>query len=236
MATFFCFLRTITELYSEEVDSNNENRLPDIPPSMFYDTSISYFEMERVGGLASYLYKAHHREVAQALSIPDYITPAATTADPAHSNRGNNPIHHNATPMPSAPNLHFLEVVDQPEEESRSSAVLDPSPGITIAVPRIQAIPLELEPSDGGNAGILSTNTGNATTQTSQAPNRERSSIMPPPPPPPRQTPVAPAPAPTTERDDNNGANLSATSSGEDIPPPLPVPHLGAALLAGTPR
>lgn len=228
MATFFCFLRTITELYSEEVENNSENRLPDIPSTMFYDTSISYFEMERVGGLASYLYKAHHREVSQSLSIPDYITPAAPAGD-----RGNNPVHHNATPMPSAPHMHLLESEDQ-SGESRSSSILEQPPGISIAVPRIQAIPVGLDASDDANGGILSTNTGNATTQTSQAPGRERSSIMPPPPPPIRQTHVAPAPVP--ERDENNGGNLSATSSGEDIPPPLPVPHLGAALLAGTPR
>ncbi len=234
MATFFCFLRTITELYSEEVENNSDNRLPDIPSTMFYDTSISYFEMERVGGLASYLYKAHHREVSQSLSIPDYISPAAPTGDTTTANRGNNPMHHNATPMPSAPHMHLLESHDQ---QGESSSIFEPPPGITIAVPRIQAIPVELDAPNEANGGILSTNAGNATatttTQTSQASGRERIS-MPPPPPPPRQTHVAPAPV--TERDENNGGSLSATSSGEDIPPPLPVPHLGAALLAGTPR
>ncbi|XP_021964522.1 E3 ubiquitin-protein ligase RNF123 isoform X2 [Folsomia candida] len=83
MCCFFSFLRTISELYSEEVEHCTEIKFPNIPPCIFYDTSVAYHDMERVGGLASYLYKAHHTDIATKLSIPDYIQekPAATSSE-----------------------------------------------------------------------------------------------------------------------------------------------------------
>jgi len=234
MATFFCFLRTVGDLYCSEVEQNDEQKLPDIPSSMFFDTSISYYDMERVGGIVSYLYKTHHKEVCQALSIPDYMpnNAAAPTPAPGHHGGAVNPFSvHRDTPMPSVLQLNTSDPDGTASDGSTSDGNShSPSPlnqimserTITITVPRIQPVlPIQL----GENTGILSTAIGNVTTNAAQQEPPEIAIAPPPPPPLPRQAP-----------DHNNDVHVSTTSSGEDVSAPMPVPHLGAALIAGTPR
>lgn len=232
MATFFCFLRTIAELYSEEVEQNDKNCLPGIPPTMFYDTSVLYYEIERVGGLSSYLYKAHHREVSESLSIPDYLPVNSTQAEASHAHRVNDLIHQD-TPFPSRGHLtRDMATIFNPNEGGTPGALI--SPPITVSVPNNQSIPNSENPEESG-VGILSTmgpESITTQTQTSQVSARNAINLMPPPPPP-RTINIHMA----VERDENaENVNISATSSGEVISPPLPVPRLGAALLAGTPR
>ncbi|CAL8088738.1 unnamed protein product [Orchesella dallaii] len=233
MATFFCFLRTVGDLYREEVENNDEQKLPDFPCSMFFDTSISYYEMERVGGIASYLYKTHHKEVCQALSIPDYMPNNATTTPAQGGGRVSQGVQR-GTPMPSALQLNTSDEQETTASDGSTSGENSPSPThqtvsnrtITIAVPvpRIQPVgPVTLAPL-AENMGILSTSTptGNAITQSNGAPQRVELGI----------TPLLPS---RQAPDHNNGVHVSATSSGEDVSTPMPVPHLGAALIAGTP-
>ncbi|CAG7734881.1 unnamed protein product [Allacma fusca] len=97
MCTFFRFLKTIAVLYSEELEENSELRLPEIPPAMFYDTTVNYYDIERVGGLSSYLYKSNHVEISQALHIDDYILNGANNQQPRTA--GDNPLGVD-TPVP----------------------------------------------------------------------------------------------------------------------------------------
>jgi hypothetical protein len=78
-------MKVIAVLWSEEVERDESLGLPDIPPSMFYDMTINYHETERLGGLANYLYKTHHMEVSQALSIPDYMATRLAEGTPMPS-------------------------------------------------------------------------------------------------------------------------------------------------------
>lgn len=205
-------MRTIAELYAEEVDRTGENHLPDIPTTLFYDTSVSFYEMERVGGLASYLYKVHHKEVSQALSIPDYISPP-TAADTAVIHRIQNPMHP-GTPMPSSP-TQILASDDH-------ATLAAPTP-ISVTVP---LVPNEMDSADEQAEGILSMDPGPAI-------NLSRIASRSPMPPPPSRNIRLPS---TTERDENGGINVSATSSGEDVSNQQVGPLGAGALLAGTPR
>lgn len=220
MATFFCFSRTIAELYSEEVQENSEKLFPYIPPSMFYDTSVSYFEMERVGGLSNYLYKAHHKEVSEALSIPDYINAATSSGAPSPP-----PAHHvhQATPYPTVINLSS----DPGSGNEDSDDDEDGSQTITVTLPRPHPLGVTGAPTER-QVGILATGAAIANSPTVH-PFQMRNNPI----------PVAPASTPVqppAERDENTGRNVSATSSGEDLTPSNPMPHFGAAILAGTPR
>lgn len=95
MCTFFRFLKVVAVLNAEEVESNSDLKMIDLLPAMFYDTTINYYDIERVGGLSSYLYKAHHLEVSRALNIPDYI------ANNAQSQGRSDGVGGMDTPMPS---------------------------------------------------------------------------------------------------------------------------------------
>ena len=95
MCTFFRFLKVVAVLNSEEIEENSELKMVDLLPSMFYDTTINYYDIERVGGLSSYLYKAHHLEVSRVLNIPDYIS------NNAHNQGRTDGAGGMDTPMPS---------------------------------------------------------------------------------------------------------------------------------------
>lgn len=137
MCTFFCLLNTISELYAEEVDNNKtETDLPDLPSSLFYDTSLAYYDMERLGGLASYLYKTYHREISTKLSIPDYVQerPPPASAEPEPTSA--------STVMPGV--IHVSTAVtteDSVMTRNITMAELSP-PDIIMTVPRVLRPPL----------------------------------------------------------------------------------------------
>jgi len=79
----FTLLRAIETLAKTELNSAGQL---DLPPSIFFDTSIDYFDMDRVGGLSSHLFRKFHTQVAESLAIPDYAV-----SDGAASQRGPGP-------------------------------------------------------------------------------------------------------------------------------------------------
>lgn len=215
MCTFFCFLKTVSELYNEEIRQENgskEIRLPDLPSALFYDTSINYFDMERVGGLASYLYKTCHTEVSTNLSIPDYFQENQQSP----SNDTTTGTNQSGLPTVTAPALPvgFIHV---------SAGVGTDDGGVTRT---LEPLPIPRPPL----------------TELARSQPNEVSGSGPPPapplPPPPQiflqrsmpQIPragAAPASVPGTEP-------ASATSSIETVAIP-PITHFGA-LITGTPR
>jgi len=139
-------LQTISELFQEEVASGVD-KLPDIPSSVFYDTSINYYEIERVGGLASYLYKTYHVEVAQQLNIPDYISAAAPR--PAHI--------HDDTPMPSVVRVNLNAQDGFSSTTNRMVRSGRPLPGTSLSEPAIaiSVSPMDSIRSTEGSVGII---------------------------------------------------------------------------------
>lgn len=191
------------------------------PCSIFYDTSISYFDMERVGGLASYLYKAHHIEVSTKLSIPDYLS----SIIPATQHRELPP----GTPMPGV--IHVSTAVGDQSAlgHNNRAGVSISAPAITIAVPRLHPLLTSIDPSSSSTSSDQNPGTIGTSASTDQAtvhPHINIHSAPPPPPLPPRLI--------ETTVNASNEENASSTSSGEAVVAAAPAPQFGA-LITGTP-